>query len=134
MKLAVDVGMFYHEVHQNFVFREASNAAAKWRGNPNPSGCVEIVRRAIVSNPRGCLVAVMPEDHDLFAGFLICSGPQRIAYAYVKYPLRRMGVASMLATLAGIDLSKPTGLAIWTPAASRIAAAGYRLYPETEER
>lgn len=117
-------------VHGRFVFSEAMNAAGKWPNlGRSKYDLADEVRRATVTVPGGSVVAVAPDDPDMFVGFVVCNGPQSLVYAYTKYACRRMGVATKLAAAVGICLSLPTSLAIWTPAASRIAAAGYRLYP-----
>lgn len=131
--MEIAIVRFDAEVHGKFVFSEAMNAADKWphvlqRDPGLKHRLADVVRRATAVGQ--ALVAVVPEDPSLFIGFLASPGPQAIAYAYVKYACRRMDVASRLAAACLLDLGKPTALEIWTPAASRIAAAGKcRLYP-----
>lgn len=124
---------FVAELHWKFLEAEAMNAADKWphvwRREPGLKyRMADLVRRATMFGR--AVVAVVPDDPSLFVGYLASPEPQVIAYAYVKYACRRMRVASRLAAACLINLGKPTALEIWTPAASRIAAAGTcRLYP-----
>lgn len=133
--MEVSVVPFDRRRHWKFAEAEAMNAAEKWPHSLRHEPWVkhrlaDQVWAAAEGNPAGAWVAVMPEDHDLFVGFLVSPATQAIAYAYVKFACRRLRVASRLAAAAGIDLRQPTAVTIWSPAASRIAAAGkYRLYP-----
>lgn len=128
--MKVDIVAFDQRVHWKFVEAEAMNAADKWPQTLRKEAGLKFRLVDIVRSASEGVVAVMPEDHDLFVGFVMKAGPQHIAYAYTKYGCRRFGIASRLAAALGINLTWPTALSIWTPAASRIAAAGkYRLYP-----
>lgn len=130
--MEVAIVPFDRALHGRFVESEAMNAADKWphflRREPGLKyRLADLVMHAALVGQAA--VAVVPEDHDLFVAFLVASGPQRIAYGYTKYGLRRMGIASRLCVTVGIDLTRPVALDIWTPAASRIAAKGRPLYP-----
>lgn len=122
--------------HSAFVYSEVRRAAMKFPYSlPGVLEHVmqhrlsELVRRAITVNPRGSLVAVADDDPDLFLGFVVSPGPQQICFAYTKYALRHQGICTETCAALGVDLSLPTSVQIWSPAASRIAAAGYRIYP-----
>lgn len=120
--------------HWGLVLVESRNAAARWPNNLRRDISLrhrfaDLARQTTEANPAGCWVAVVPDDHDLFIGFLLSPGSQQITFAYVKYSLRRMWVGARLAAAAGIDMAKPVAVSIWTPNASRMAAAGKPLYP-----
>jgi hypothetical protein len=126
--------------HAEFLYSEVRRASSKFPyatpGNTEVitgRWLVERVRRVTVGNPRGCVVAVDPEDHDIALAVLISGGYQQIMWCYTKYPVRRRRIASELCRRVGIDLSVPTYVGVWTMAASRILASGYRLVPEIVE-
>jgi len=52
------------------------------------------------------LVATPANDPDLIAGW-ICGYGQTLHYVYVRYSMRRLGIAAALAAAAGYDPTKP---------------------------
>jgi hypothetical protein len=127
--------------HQRFVYDAVRKRAYDWPyTGADTYWLVESVRRCLVSNPRGCLLAKSPDD---FYGYVLSDGPQSLVFAYTKYALRGPGafaapigtphahepVCGSLCSAVGVDLSLPTSVRIWSRAASKIAARGYPIYP-----
>lgn len=132
----IDVAIVpYAATHWGFILTEVRNAAGRWPNVQRREGIAlrhrfaDLARQTTEDNPAGCWVAVVPDDNDLFIGFLLSPGPQQVTFCYVKYSLRRMWVGARLAAAAGIDMARPVAVSIWTPNASRMAAAGKPLYP-----
>jgi hypothetical protein len=126
--------------HAEFVYSEVRRCASKFPyALPGATPALtqrwlaESVRRAHARNPRGCLVAMDLEEPEVALSVLISPGPQAVTWCYTKYPVRRRRYASRLCEMAGIDLSQTVSVTIWTAAASRILASGYRLVPEVWE-
>ena len=86
-------------------------------------------------------VAVLEADPDSYLGWAACdpSGNEVIA-AYTSGAYRTKGsfqprVATSLVTAMGVDLTRPTTVRYWTPAAETLAKRpGYHLHPTTETR
>lgn len=134
------------ESHASFLFDAVRKRAFDWPYTPDDRDwLVETVRKAIVGNGRSCVVAVDPDDPDTFFGVAVVAGPREVVFAYTKQALRGPGafeapvgtprapgcppVCTTLLQSVGCELELPTSVAIWSVAASRIAARGYPLFP-----
>lgn len=122
--LDIRIVRYDRAAHDAWTFCELRTSLAK-----GAFGSLYTARSAIIRNPRGCVVAVDPDDENLLLGVLLSPGPQQVAWAYTKYVVRRLRIASRLAESVGIDLALPTAVGVWTRAASRIVSKGYRLVP-----
>lgn len=127
--------------HASFVFSEIRRSAHKWPytlpgvlGHVVEDRFVELARRCIVSNPRGCVVTLADSEDDLYLGYCLVAGPQRICHCYTKYSLRHLGVCTDTLSALGLDFAEPIGVELWSPAASRICQKGYRLFPVVTEQ
>ena len=133
--------------HTKFVFNAVRKRAHDWPYTPSDElWLVELARRCILRNPRGCVLATDPSDSDLFYGYALTE-PGIVTMAYTKDALRGPGafdaaigtpathapVCSTLLDHVGIDVSGIVGVRIWSRAASKIAARGYRLVPMPPE-
>lgn len=74
-------------------------------------------------------VAYFPEDPETVVSAVVLSAACEIVWAHTEFSLRQMGICGELCKELGLDFSKPVGVLIWTPSASRVAARGYRIYP-----
>jgi hypothetical protein len=135
------------ESHTAFVFDAVRKRAYDWPWTPGDMNyLIDLARRAIMKNPRGCVMAVAPSDPDLFYGYVL-SEPGIVTMAYTKDALRGPGafdspvgtppahapVCSTLLDHVGIDPSGAIQVRIWSRAASKIAMRGYRLVPMAPE-
>lgn len=131
--------------HVSFVFDAVRRRAHDWPyRSDDTSWLVETARKATASNPRGCVLAVDDADPDTFWGYVLTDAGE-VVMAYTKQALRGPGafeapvgtprpsdhppICSTLLRTVGIFLDKPTGVRIWSAAASRIAARGYAVFP-----
>lgn len=96
-----------------------SNAAAGW--------LVDVVLNGVKTG-RGA-VAYLEGEEESRLSLALVTGRGEIAWAHTQFPFRQMGLGTSLCNFLGLDFAKPVGVLVWTPAASRIAARGYRIYP-----
>lgn len=131
------------EAHTSFVFNAVRKRAYDWPYTRSDEGwLVDVARRCVLRNPRGCLLAVDSDDSDTFYGYVLTE-PGIVTMAYTKDALRGPGafdapvgtppahapVCSTLLDAAGIDVSGLIQVRIWSRAATKIAMRGYRLVP-----
>ena len=157
MGLPFRIVQFDPTKHQNFCFNAFHARIYDWPyGSPDrPAGIQQdaqpwLRKQAVdtsMLNTRGCLVAVADDDPDCFFGFVFTM-PGEVVMAYTKDALRGPGnfdapvgtprklpgVCTTLLGAAGIDITKPTPVRVWSSAASRIAARGYPIYPSIARR
>lgn len=131
--------------HASFVFDAVRRRAHDWPYRADDTGwLVETARKATVSNPRGCVLAVDDSDPSTFWGYVLTDAGE-VVFAYTKQALRGPGafeapkgtprapdsppICTTLLKSVGIGLDKPTGVRIWSAAASRIVERGYHLFP-----
>jgi hypothetical protein len=132
-----------NDAHCSFVFDAVRKRAHDWPyGLGDVDWLVDTARKATVANPRGCVLACDPGDPDTFYGYVLTDAGT-VVMGYTKQALRGPGafdapvgtprshepVCTTLLQSVGIDLSRPTPVAIWSTAASRIAARSYPIYP-----
>ncbi len=121
----------FERQYQAFILGHVEGHAGWWphRGRQG-SNLKWWVRKEHAKPDCRAIVAVAETDHLAIAGCAIVR-PGLIVYAYVKEDgLRRRGLARAMLDSLGVDPSVPHGVTIWTPDASRVAAAGkYRIYP-----
>jgi hypothetical protein len=134
-----------NDAHCRFVYDAVRKRAHDWPYHlGDVDWLVETARRATVSNPRGCVLAADPGNSDTFYGYVLTDAAD-VVMAYTKQALRGPGafeapigtprapglppVCTLLLEAVGIHLDRPTAVRIWSPAASRIAARGYQIFP-----
>lgn len=133
--------------HNKFVFNAVRKRAYDWPyRREDEQWLVDVCRRCITANPRGCVLATMPDDPDTFYGYVLTE-PGIVTMAYTKDALRGPGafdapvgtpqthapVCSTLLDHVGIDVSSLIQVRIWSRAASKIAMRGYKLVPLAPE-
>jgi hypothetical protein len=109
-------------------FRRSLQDQWPWAAVP-PFFLLEDLRRQMATGRT--VVAVAEDDADAYLGWC-AAHPEanEIVFAFTKFHFRqRFGVGVALATAAGVDLTRPTGVRYWTRASERIdRKPGYRLY------
>lgn len=154
MTTAFDIVRFdeHDESHVRFVRDAIRKRANDWPYQPSDRfALLDAGARAYRDNPDGCLLAIDPTDPTLFYGYVLTLDGA-VTMAYTKRNLRGPGefgapvgtardpgcppVCKTLLHEAGIELERGDDgvrgipVAIWSPAASKIAARGYSIYPQ----
>jgi len=83
-----------------------------------------------------CLVAHVPGDPEALLGWA-CVREGAVIWVYSRDlfgRIRRRGLGTNLLLELGVDVSQPTPCLYWSPAATEIAARGYRVYYAPKKR
>jgi hypothetical protein len=125
--LPYDVTPYAASSHQGFV-------QAAWCKGAKQSWSSLSARLA--SPDVACVVASVPGDADSLLGWACVDREQgAVVWAYTRElygRVRGRGLATSLLLALDIDVSEPTPLLYWSPAADAIAARGYPIYHRPE--
>lgn len=124
-------GKLQREYLDFFVGHAVSHATAWPHRHVNGMAIRWWVTKELEKPDARAVVAVAASDPDALAGSAAIR-PGLVIYAHVKNipGLRRKGIMTAMLAHLGVEPGIPHGVTIWTPYATRVAAAGkWRIYP-----